>query len=31
MAVPIIQLTDVTKSFGPVDVLKGISMKVQPG
>ena len=29
--VPAIELTGVTKSFGPVDVLKGIDFKVYPG
>jgi D-xylose transport system ATP-binding protein len=28
---PIIELKDIRKSFGPVDVLKGVDMKVYPG
>jgi D-xylose transport system ATP-binding protein len=28
---PIIELTDVKKSFGPVSVLKGVSLRVYPG
>ena len=31
MASPIVELTDIVKSFGPVDVLKGVSLKVFPG
>ena len=31
MATPIVELTDIVKSFGPVDVLKGVSLKVFPG
>jgi D-xylose transport system ATP-binding protein len=31
MDVPIVELIDVTKSFGPVSVLKGVSLKVFPG
>ncbi len=31
MAQPIVELTDITKSFGPVSVLKGVSLKVYPG
>src|SRR3954453_22996343 len=31
MDVPIIELTDVKKSFGPVSVLKGVDLKVYPG
>ena len=31
MDVPIIELTDVKKSFGPVSVLKGVSLKAYPG
>ena len=31
MDAPIIELTDVKKSFGPVSVLKGVSLKVYPG
>jgi D-xylose transport system ATP-binding protein len=31
MAQPIVELTDITKSFGPVRVLKGVSLKVYPG
>ncbi len=31
MDTPIIELTDVTKSFGPVNVLKGVSLKAYPG
>src|SRR5690606_27627682 len=31
MDVPIIELSDVVKSFGPVSVLKGVSLKVYPG
>ena len=31
MDVPIIELTDVVKSFGPVSVLKGVSLKAYPG
>jgi D-xylose transport system ATP-binding protein len=31
MAQPIIELTDIVKSFGPVSVLKGVSLKVFPG
>src|SRR3954465_421885 len=31
MDVPIIELTDVKKSFGPVRVLKGVSLKAYPG
>ena len=31
MAEPIIELTDIVKSFGPVSVLKGVSLKAYPG
>ena len=31
MVDPIIELRDIRKSFGPVDVLQGISLKVYPG
>jgi D-xylose transport system ATP-binding protein len=31
MSMPIIELTDVKKSFGPVSVLKGVGLKVYPG
>jgi D-xylose transport system ATP-binding protein len=31
MATPIVELSDIVKSFGPVDVLKGVSLKVYPG
>ena len=31
MAQPIVELTDIVKSFGPVSVLKGVSLKVYPG
>ena len=31
MDAPIIELTDVKKSFGPVSVLKGVSLSVYPG
>src|ERR1700712_4821495 len=31
MAQPIVELSDITKSFGPVSVLKGVSLKVYPG
>ncbi|MBX3194095.1 MAG: sugar ABC transporter ATP-binding protein [Microbacteriaceae bacterium] len=31
MSVPIIELTDVVKSFGPVSVLKGVSLRAYPG
>ncbi|NYJ08958.1 ATP-binding cassette domain-containing protein [Petropleomorpha daqingensis] len=31
MAVPIIELRDIRKSFGPVEVLKGVNMKVEAG
>jgi D-xylose transport system ATP-binding protein len=31
MSVPVVQLTGVKKSFGPVDVLKGVDLKVMPG
>jgi D-xylose transport system ATP-binding protein len=31
MNTPLVQLTGVKKSFGPVDVLKGIDLKVYPG
>src|ERR1700733_6757542 len=31
MATPIVELSDIVKSFGPVDVLKGVSLKVFPG
>src|SRR4051812_37379219 len=31
MDVPIIELTDVKKSFGPVSVLKGVNLKAYPG
>lgn len=31
MDVPLIELTDVVKSFGPVSVLKGVSLTVYPG
>ena len=31
MDVPIVELIDVKKSFGPVSVLKGVSLKVYPG
>ena len=30
-AEPIIQLVGVKKSFGPVNVLKGVDLKVRPG
>ncbi|MGN6197932.1 ATP-binding cassette domain-containing protein, partial [Humibacter sp.] len=28
---PLISLTSVTKSFGPVDVLRGVDLKAYPG
>ena len=31
MSTPLVQLSGVKKSFGPVDVLKGIDLKVYPG
>ena len=31
MSNPVIELSDVIKSFGPVDVLKGVNLKVYPG
>lgn len=31
MSVPVVQLSGVKKSFGPVDVLKGVELVVQPG
>ncbi|THG32899.1 ATP-binding cassette domain-containing protein [Naasia lichenicola] len=31
MEVPIIELTDIRKSFGPVEVLKGVNLKIYPG
>jgi len=31
MTAPIIQLTDIRKSFGPVEVLKGVTMDLVPG
>lgn len=31
MTVPVVELTGIKKSFGPVDVLKGIDLKVMPG
>lgn len=31
MSTPVIQLTGIKKSFGPVDVLKGVNLTVQPG
>jgi D-xylose transport system ATP-binding protein len=31
MVAPIIELRDVRKSFGPVEVLKGVNLKVYPG
>jgi D-xylose transport system ATP-binding protein len=31
MATPIVELSDIVKSFGPVDVLKGVGLKVFPG
>jgi len=31
MVQPIIELTDVVKSFGPVSVLKGVQLKAYPG
>jgi D-xylose transport system ATP-binding protein len=31
MAEPIIELTDIVKSFGPVSVLKGVNLKAYPG
>ena len=31
MDVPIIELSDVRKSFGPVNVLKGVSLRAYPG
>lgn len=31
MSTPVIQLTGIKKSFGPVDVLKGVDLVVQPG
>ncbi len=31
METPIIELQDIRKSFGPVEVLKGVNMKVFPG
>jgi D-xylose transport system ATP-binding protein len=31
MSVPVVQLSGIKKSFGPVDVLKGVELKVYPG
>ncbi len=31
MSAPVIELTGITKSFGPVDVLKGVNLVVHPG
>ncbi|MFM6980271.1 MAG: ATP-binding cassette domain-containing protein, partial [Micrococcales bacterium] len=31
MATPVVELTGIKKSFGPVDVLKGVDLKVMPG
>ena len=31
MSVPVVELTGIKKSFGPVDVLKGVDLKVMPG
>jgi D-xylose transport system ATP-binding protein len=31
MSAPVIELTGITKSFGPVDVLKGVNLVVRPG
>ena len=31
METPIIELQDIRKSFGPVEVLKGVNMQVYPG
>ncbi len=31
MSVPVVQLSGVKKSFGPVDVLKGVELVVEPG
>lgn len=31
MSSPLIELSGIKKSFGPVDVLKGVDLKVQPG
>ena len=31
MSVPVVELTGVKKSFGPVEVLKGVDLKVMPG
>ena len=31
MDVPVIELTDVVKSFGPVDVLKGVNLRAYAG
>jgi len=31
VSTPVIQLTGIKKSFGPVDVLKGVNLTVQPG
>ncbi|HEY8318283.1 MAG TPA: ATP-binding cassette domain-containing protein [Amnibacterium sp.] len=31
MVAPIIELRDIRKSFGPVDVLKGVNLKIYPG
>lgn len=31
MTVPVVELTGVKKSFGPVDVLKGVDLRVLPG
>jgi len=31
MDVPLIELTDIVKSFGPVSVLKGVNLKAYPG
>ncbi len=31
MSAPVIHLTGITKSFGPVDVLKGVNLVVHPG
>ncbi|MEN9608511.1 MAG: hypothetical protein RLZZ06_442, partial [Actinomycetota bacterium] len=31
MTVPVIELRDIKKSFGPVDVLKGVDLKAYAG
>ena len=31
METPIIEMQDIRKSFGPVEVLKGVNMQVYPG